>query len=237
LQSLEFLLCVCEAVPVASPVWSRVVLDWKPVVGLAVVTIVTWGANAAAQPIKPSRPAVEGCKWERIEDSKVGLAAWVQQCDFGSRRIKLFFEAGALAMQYSDGGGPEALIETFDPLPGESPEKAMQRIFAKKTPPELAKRCVLASYHDAHPPKGTERFSFVPDAAYAKELAAKAEADEVGDPPCGDWGDAPDSIQYFETWPRSRSGKLAFVRIGQDEPLFDEQTLALVEPANKAGSR
>jgi hypothetical protein len=206
------------------------VLNWKSVLGFSVVTLLTCGASGAAQPVQPSRPAIEGCKWERIEDGKAGLAAWVQQCDFGSRKIKLFFDAGALDIQYSDGGGPEALIETFDRLPGESPEKAMQRLFAKKTAPELAKRCVLAPYHDAHPPKGTERFSFVPDAAYAKELAQKADPDEVGDPPCGDWGDAPDGIQYFEIWPKSRSSKFAFVRIGQDEPLFDEQTLALIEP-------
>ena len=27
----------------------------------------------------------------------------------------------------------------------------------------------------------------------------------AGDPPCGDWGDAPDGIQYFEVQPGARS--------------------------------
>ncbi|HYL05698.1 MAG TPA: hypothetical protein VE075_06640, partial [Thermoanaerobaculia bacterium] len=65
------------------------------------------------------------------------------------------------------------------------------------------------------------------DAAYAKELAAKHE-DGVPDPACGDWGDSPDGIQYFEAQPASGARKVLFVRLGQDEPLFDEATLRLL---------
>ena len=54
-----------------------------------------------------------------------------------------------------------------------------------------------------------------------------AKADQVGDPPSGDWGDAPDGIQYFEVQPGARS--VLFVRLGQDEPLFDEKTLRLIK--------
>jgi hypothetical protein len=41
----------------------------------------------------------------------------------------------------------------------------------------------------------------VPDDAYAKALKAKANPNEVPDPPCGAWGAAPDGIQYFEVPP------------------------------------
>lgn len=41
-------------------------------------------------------------------------------------------------------------------------------------------------------------------------------------------GDAPDGIQYFEAQPRSGALKVLFVRVGQDEPLFDEKTLRLL---------
>ena len=67
----------------------------------------------------------------------------------------------------------------------------------------------------------------MPNAAYQKELDAKADPNEVGDPPCGDWGDTPDGIQYFEAQPAAR--KVLFVRVGQDEPLFDERTLRLTK--------
>jgi len=77
---------------------------------------------------------------------------------------------------------------------------------------------------------GIERFSFVPNRGYKKELQKRANRDEVPDPPCGEWGDAPDGIQYFEAQPRSGARKVLFVRVGQDEPLFDEKTLRLLPP-------
>ena len=42
----------------------------------------------------------------------------------------------------------------------------------------------------------------------------------------------PDGIQYFETQPASGSGKVLFVRVGQDVPLFDDFTLRLL-PAKR----
>ena len=70
----------------------------------------------------------------------------------------------------------------------------------------------------------------MPNKALEKELAAKADPNEVPDPPCGDWGDAPDGIQYFEVQPSTGARKVLFVRVGQDEPLFDETTLRLLAP-------
>jgi hypothetical protein len=58
-------------------------------------------------------------------------------------------------------------------------------------------------------------------------LKLKADPDEVGDPACGDWGDAPDGIQYFESQPASGVAKVLFVRVGQDTPLFDDATLRI----------
>jgi len=46
----------------------------------------------------------------------------------------------------------------------------------------------------------------------------------------GGRGLAPDGIQYFEVWPASRARKVLFVRVGQDEPLFDEKNLRLIAP-------
>jgi hypothetical protein len=39
-----------------------------------------------------------------------------------------------------------------------------------------------------------------------------------------------DGIQYYEVHPASKARKILFVRIGQDEPLFDEKTLRLIDP-------
>jgi hypothetical protein len=47
---------------------------------------------ASAQTGEPSRPAQEGCAWEKLSDAKVGLSAWVERCNFGDRKIDLHFQ-------------------------------------------------------------------------------------------------------------------------------------------------
>ena len=188
-------------------------------------------SHALADESKPSRPPVDKCAWERLADKSVGLSAWVQRCDFGFRQIHFEFVKGALAVIYSDGGDPDPLVEVFDMLAGEAADAALKRIFAERTDKGIAAQCQLVLYDDQQPlPAGVVRYTFVPDAAYQKKLDAAANPDEVGEPPCGEWGDAPDGIQYFEV-PSRDTRKLLFVRVGQDEPLFDEQTLEIVPPA------
>jgi len=198
--------------------------------GLAIAaSVILVGAAHAAVPAGgASRPAIKGCQWEKLADPEVGLDAWVQRCDFGFRRIDLLFVGNSLAIRYSDAGAPEPLVDVHALLPGETPAAGVKRIFAASTDKDLAKRCVMAPYRDSKPPAGAQRYTFVPDAAYAKELKAKANPNEVGDPPCGDWGVAPDGIRYFEVWPASKARKVLFVRVGQDEPLYDEKNLRLI---------
>lgn len=181
---------------------------------------------ALAQTGEPSRPAIEGCVWEQRIDLLIGLGAWVQRCDFGFRQIDLFFDIGSLAVKYSDGGEPDPLVHVLDLLPGESPEVALRRLFEAGTEPAIAARCEVAPFTLSPAPGGAERFTFVPDASYQSELDAAANSDEVGEPPCGEWGAMPDGIQYFEV--QQDAPRLLFVRIGQEAPLFDEQTLQIL---------
>jgi len=179
-------------------------------------------AASAAAADRPSRPPAKGCTWEKISDANAGLEAWVQRCDYGSRKIDFFIKGSSLFIRYSDGGAPDPLIDVLPLRPGETAPAAIKRIFAAHTDAKLAKRCVLAPY-PGDKRSGATRYTFVPNAAYRKELDKTSDPNEVGDPPCGDWGDTPDGIQYFETQPGARS--ILFVRVGQDEPLFDEKTL------------
>lgn len=178
---------------------------------------------------RPSRPPVKECAWEKASNAALGLEAWVQRCDFGFRKIDFLFEKNSLAIRYSDGGGkPDPMIDVFDLQPGETPRAGIKRIFLDRSKGDFVARCVLVPYRGEKPPAGIERFTFVPNRGYEKELRKKANPDEVPDPPCGEWGDAPDGIQYFEAQPRSGARKVLFVRVGQDEPLFDEKTLRLL---------
>ena len=172
--------------------------------------------------IAPSRPPVKGCVWEQVSDRSLGFEAQVQRCDYGFRKIDFFIKGNSLFIRYSDGGAPDPVIDILDLQPGETVEAGLKRLFAERTEKSLAKGCKLAAYREDHPRRDVKRYTFVP------KVPPKTNPDEVGDPPCGKWGDAPDGIQYFEVHPGAR--KVLFVRVGQDEPLFDEQTLRLFEP-------
>lgn len=192
----------------------------------ALLLLLLLAAPFGAAADHPSRPPAKNCKWEKLSDAALGLDAWVQRCNYGSRKIDLFTKGPSLYIRYSDGGAPDPLIDVLPLLPGETAEAAMKRIFLSHTLPKIAKRCVLAPY-PGDKRAGATRYTFLPNAAYKKELDAKSDPNEVGDPACGDWGDAPDGIQYFEVHPGAR--RVLFVRVGQDEPLFDDNTLRLTK--------
>jgi hypothetical protein len=207
--------------------WALAILTAVVILG---VTNFTGAQATAGKPIdKPSRKPAPDCVWEKFSDAALHLDAWVQRCNYGSRKIDFLAVGQSLAIRYSDGGdAPDPVIDVLDLLPAETPEHGIQRLFAARTDKALADRCQLSPYRGATPaPAGVKRYTFVPNAAYWEELEAKADPNEVGDPPCGDWGDAPDGIQYFEAQPASGVAKVLFVRIGQDEPLFDEDSLRL----------
>lgn len=192
---------------------------------LMIVASPAWSRDA------PSRVAQKDCKWERLNDAVLGLDAWVEQCDFGYRKIHLYAKGNALLQHFSDGGEDEKLIETFALRDGEKPEAAIKRVFAEHTADKtLAARCLVKPYEGEGPaPKGVKRYTVLPNAALKKELDANQDPGDIPDPPCGEWGDMPDSVQYYEV--QQGAGRIMLVRAGQDEPLFDEKTLRLLPPA------
>ena len=104
----------------------------------------------------------------------------------------------------------------------------MKRLWAEKTPKFFHDKCVVAPY--GKPPAGARWLTVEPNAGYAAELKKKEDPNEVPPPPCGDWGYAPDGIQYWEAHPKETARRVLFVRAGQDTPLFDERTLKILAP-------
>jgi hypothetical protein len=197
---------------------------------LAVGCLLSMHLAMAAE--RPSRTAQKGCVWEKLSDATLGLEARVQRCDFGSRKINLYAKGNALMQHYSDGGADERLIETFDLRKGETPPEGVKRVFAEHTPDKaLAARCLVEAYKgEGSAPNGAKRYTVVPNAGLKKELDANRDPGDIPEPPCGDWGDMPDSVQYYEA--QAGIGRIMIVRAGQDEPMFDEKTLRLLPPAN-----
>lgn len=184
----------------------------------------------AAMADQPSRPAEKGCAWQKLSDPSLGLEAWVQRCDYGhGRKIDFVAQDHALTMRDSDSKEPMKVVRLFDLLPGETPEQGLRRIYDAQTDKKVAKRCVLAPYKPASKRAGVKRYEFVPDKAYQKQLDA-VKQDGIPDPPCGELGTQPDFAQYFEVQTAGGSRKVMLIDAGQDTPLFDEETLRLLQP-------
>ncbi|MGV3710464.1 MAG: hypothetical protein ACO1Q7_16660 [Gemmatimonas sp.] len=198
----------------------------------ATFALVASAGHTLAQSGAPSREPVKGCKWERASDRTAGFAAWVQRCDFGHRKVHFLMKGNALMVQFSDAGAkPEAVIESFELQANESADAGIRRIFLAHVDKTAGTRCVIAPYKPGNAPAGATRFTFVPNAAYEKELKAKQNPNEVPEPPCGDYGRDPDGRRYFQAWITGNVRRVLFVNIGQDDPLFDEMTLQLLAPA------
>ena len=201
------------------------ILPFLPVAALSALTL----SLANAQSPEPSRPVEQGCFWERLEEA--GLSAWVQQCDFGNYRVRFRFDQTNLVQYTSNGSEPSIAVEVLDMNDGETAQKAMRRLYDAHTDAQTASRCAIAPYTSIEPPAGVERYQFVADADYAAEPIENEDPNEAAGPLCGDWGSMALGAQYFEVQPQSPARKILFVRVGEYQPLFDEQTLQLLPAA------
>lgn len=190
---------------------------------------------ACARPDKPSRPAEAGCRWLQRVHAASGLAVWTERCLAGQNgMVEMVFQGNQLVERFADGAIVWPGIEILDLLPGETVEAGLQRIFNQRTPQTLARRCKLVGNPGSAliayaPPAGAVLYTFIPDAAYQAELDA-ARNDDVPEPPCGELGVLPDATAYLLGWPHGPVRKLLFVKIGQEQPMFDEKTLKWRQP-------
>ncbi len=196
------------------------------------VVLCSFAAIASAQTAsdQPSRKAFEGCKWEKLRDANAGLEAWVMRC---SGKVKSDFAMdGSKLMMRVPGEAPFWVVQVIDLRPGETAKQGLRRFFDAHTAKALGARCLLAPYTEGEkPPPGVTRYTFVADAALKKELEAKNPPGDIPDPPCGDFGDQPDFVQYYEVHEGAR--RVLLVNAGQDDPLFDEKTLRILPPKGK----
>lgn len=197
-----------------------------PAALLASSLLLSSPAPAAELPAKPSRTNFTQCRWDKVSDPAIGLAAWAMTCQYDDRVIDHRLHDGGLWEHYSEGEKEQLLVAVIPREKGEDDRRAITRHFQAHTDTKLAPRCVIAPSPEKSKRKGITRYTFVPDAAYAKEVKKNSRPDEVGDPPCGDYGESPDGIAYYEA--QAGSGAVLFVVIGQDDPLFDQDTLTIL---------
>jgi hypothetical protein len=199
----------------------------------ALALILGAGAARAAEPPPPSRPAEEGCVWRRMTEPAVGIALWVEKCDFGFRTVdytasakdkELFEVLHDTGIAAPDSHDP--IVYMFVKKAGEPIAAAIRRVSLPSVRAERRAHCRAVPAERYRLPAGREAYEFAPDDEAAILKDAEGEIPDAG---CGKFGVDYDSQSYFEYHPKENPRRFAFVLFGQDEhPGFDENSLTFL---------
>ena len=191
-------------------------------------------ASAPAAPAAPSGDAPEpGCVWKRLSAAKIGVELRYQKCDFGWRQIT-FKASVKKATVFRVTHDPkkkkdsfDAVVAIFDKPADEKLEDAVRRVGLAGQSWSKKRHCEARPRKLAFIGRGKSAWVLQPDEDYAAHLKRQA-GDDIPEPPCGEMGDLPDGLSYFE-FHDDEPRRFAFVFYGQDEhPLFDPASLKFI---------
>lgn len=210
--------------------WSRLKIGGncavRSLIAASACLVALAGPALAEQPPKPTESTVPGkCEW--VWKTGGGLGVWTERCTL---------ETGVWGVTFDEKlGGFVLTVDGADPMTVLQPFSKAADADVSAILPELVKRgyvpeteCIFApadtSYIPA-PPTGQSFYEIVPTGARLKAFEALP-SDEVPDPPCGDYGMAPDGLQYFMT-EAAHPDRVVYVNLGQDGTMFDPKTITL----------
>jgi hypothetical protein len=194
------------------------------------------GSSAFAQtPAMPTHGTdPEKCVWEwkqqELPDGGT-LGVWAERCAFDTGDWELVWAADLPGFNLAVDGEPQfTVIQVFD-KPAEAEPSAIL--------PELRERgyipdddeCILEPAADSvlatiGPSPRTQAFFEVrPTGARLAALEATP-ADEVPEPPCGEYGWSTHGVRYFMT-DITHATRVIYVNLGQDGTMFDPRTIIL----------
>lgn len=169
---------------------------------------------------RPSREAYEGFVWKSL--SGAGLTLQVQE----SEEIRLIADPSlpGIVLVKNGNATPETLIRIFS-----LPEKDINDVirFLEKTSNwDKKQSCKFLEVKSGR--DGVRRFLMVPDGDYAADIEMQMRSEPVPST-CNGWGTGNSGTRYFEIYD-SHPDKAVFVEIGQEAPLFDENSIAFSGP-------
>ena len=168
---------------------------------------------------RPSRAPHEGFEWQELTGA--GLRLWVQSND----RIRLVADPAlpGIVMVRDGDNTPRMLIRIFD-LPDNDINDVIDALSAT---PGWDKSQTCRFEEVKSPRNGVRRYALVPDGEYAVQTGKLMKSEPLP-APCNGWGVGNSGTRYFEIH-ESRPDKAIFMEIGQEAPLFDENSVVFTE--------
>jgi len=195
----------------------------------ALLSVMALSAYAA----QPSRPPEEGfgCVWQPFESRELGIRLLVQNCTDPSMHYEFSAKDGWLEEHRPSDPvtfGPAQIVRLLT-KPADQPIAAaiQQQFVATLTDPAAKASCRVGPFKNAEvKANGKQLFTIMPTGAYAKKIDRELQK-EPRDFGCGEFGGG-QSTAYFEYHPGESKTKFLYVDTGQDEPLFDQDSIEII---------
>lgn len=177
--------------------------------------------------MKERRTAYEGFEWRKLTGAGIRLMAQK------SEKIRLLVDGQlpGIVMVRDGDVKPHRLIQVFS-IKGNDINDVIGQL-EKTDGWDKAQPGVFKQVESER--KGVRRYVMIPDGEYATETNRQMKSEPVAST-CNGWGVGNSGYRYFEMYD-SNPGKVVFVEIGQDAPLFDESSIELCDEPDSALSR
>lgn len=180
--------------------------------------------TAVAQPPMPAGSSVPGqCEWQWMTGAGIGI--WAERCDLAT---------GVWTPRFDE--TLPGFVLTIDDVPQDTILQAFEK--AAEAPvdailPALRERgyipddgdCVFEAAAIRPAPRTIAFYEIKPTGARLAAFEATP-ADEVPEPPCGDYGWSTHGVRYFMTDTRFPE-RVIYVNTGQDGTMFDDSSITL----------
>jgi hypothetical protein len=181
-------------------------------------------AAALAQPPMPTESSVPGqCAWHWMTGAGVGI--WAERCDLVTGVWTPRFDETLPGFVLTlDGADETVILQVFD-KPADAPIDAILPALRAGGYIPDDDDCVFEAAAIRPAPRTIAFHEIKPTGARLAALEATP-ADEVPEPPCGDYGWGTHGTRYFMTDIRFPE-RVIYVNIGQDGTMFDDASITL----------
>lgn len=171
----------------------------------------------AIQNYTPARKAYDGFAWKELSGG--GLNLWYQT----NENIRLIADSSlpGIVMVRKGDSSPHRVIQVFD-LPNNSINDVLD-ILTKSKDWDKSQTCKFKQTES--PRNDVKRYLLIPDGNYATRINKLMQTSPVAKT-CNGWGVGNSGMRYFEIHADNPS-KAIFIEIGQDAPLFDENSITI----------
>jgi len=199
---------------------------WPSILLVALILAVRPAAAA-----EPSRAADQGCSWENFESARLGIRLLVENCADPSMHY-VFSANGDWVEQHRPSDdttfGSHQIIRVLTKPADQPIEAAIREQFIATLTDKAAKASCRAAPAKATGVRGNGKIllEIVPSGAYARKIDRLLK-DGPRDFGCGEFGKGQANL-YFEYHPAESKTRYLWIDAGQDEPLFDQNSIQII---------